>query len=232
MVVEVRKEEKINNKNMKNNNIILILFGFLVLLSVISFIKTITNDDIKEDYKIKTIEEMVLEEQKKSIPKEIILFGKIEGQIEALKFLYESKAFIGSRRHHDYFFIQINLTQEILSESKSIQIDTIKSKHNELSNYLIKIQKEIFPKIRKEYFLDIKEKMWLENIKVTSSGTGTSRLHFEGGLFASNQNKQDFQNLISSTIRDYRFKRVYYKWYEYDEDGVYYTINSKEDNEL
>ena len=203
---------------MKKRNIILITFGVIMFLGFI-----LSNEESENNVK---------KEENISIPKETIIYERLETQLNVLKIIHEQNGFTGSRTKHKTFFDYINESKKMLEESKTFQIDSIKTKHIELSTYLTKIQKETFPKIRKEYFLDIKERMWLENIKVTSIGTGTSRLHFEGGLFASNRNKQDFQNLIDSTIKDYRFKRVYYKWYEYDENGIYYTINSKEDGEL
>jgi hypothetical protein len=101
-----------------------------------------------------------------------------------------------------------------------------------LKSKVISLQKAEFPKMRKSYGDIIKQKLWVENIKVKAIDNGYSTLEFEGGIFASNKNKQDFQNTLSEILNLLRFKRINYKWYEYDDEYTYYSLKTLQDGEL
>lgn len=107
----------------------------------------------------------------------------------------------------------------------------IRDLSNQIKKYLTAAQISEFPKMRKFYAEFAAGKLWEQDIEVKSSGTGNRYLTFIGGTFAANKNKQDWQDAFSSVFRKLRYKRIYYKWYTYD-DGGYYPVDSLEDKEL
>lgn len=110
--------------------------------------------------------------------------------------------------------------KEIQSTSKSIEYN------------LKQLQLREFPKIRKAYASIVRGKLWVEDIDVNLKGNRYTTLEFVGGIFVTNKNKQEFQNQINQILKDFRFKRVNYKWYEYDDEYTYYTIRSDNDGDL
>ncbi|HTO15651.1 MAG TPA: hypothetical protein VLZ83_07760 [Edaphocola sp.] len=103
---------------------------------------------------------------------------------------------------------------------------------NTLNLKTIALQKSEFPQLRKNYGDILKQKLWLENIKVKTKGTGYNTLEFEGGIFANNKNKQNTQQTLSEMLNLLRFKRINYKWYEYDDDYTYYSLKTLQDGDL
>ena len=101
----------------------------------------------------------------------------------------------------------------------------------EIEKYLVSAQVSEFPNMRKLYAEFAANKLWEQDIEVKSSGPGNSTLTFIGGTFAANKNKQDWQEAFSSVFRKLRYKRIFYKWYSYD-NGIYYEVDSQEDEQL
>ena len=108
----------------------------------------------------------------------------------------------------------------------------IKILGKELKAKVITLQKSEFPKIRKYYADLLKDNFWKFNIKVTPKGKGYNTLEFEGGRFADNANKEAFQESMSAEFYDLRFKRIIYKWYEYDDEYTSYSLKTGQDSEL
>lgn len=107
--------------------------------------------------------------------------------------------------------------------------DKVASKAKQLRKLLEKKQKEIFPRLRKEYARIIDNKMWEHDIDVTSTGTSIT---FIGGIFAANKNKSEFHSTVQDVLSLLRFKRANYKWYKYDDEYTYYSIPSPADTDL
>lgn len=95
-----------------------------------------------------------------------------------------------------------------------------------------KIQISAYPQLRKAWGKQLGKKLWREDIEVKVFGKGNSTIQFTGGLFAANRNIEDFQKELSAALRDMRFKRIQYKWYEGDDEYTYYTMETKPDSEL
>jgi len=58
------------------------------------------------------------------------------------------------------------------------------------------MQTKEFPILRKEYGKIIANKMWENDIEVTTIGTGRRYINFSGGIFAANKNKKEFQTQV------------------------------------
>ena len=121
---------------------------------------------------------------------------------------------------------------KMAEEAKNNENATIKSLGISIEQNLKNLQLREFPKIRANYAKILKNKLWEEDIEVQNFGSGNTTLQFTGGIFASNKNKQDFQTSLFQTFKDFRFKRINYKWYEYDDEYTYYTVNSDKDSKI
>jgi hypothetical protein len=154
------------------------------------------------------------------------------------------------RNHEDNLIgisSQIKDYNPILNAPVDIEMEIDKfsswnSKINEASFYheklsakvekeLINLQIKQFPIFRKKYAEISKEEFWRNNIDVSCFGKGNSTIQYTGGLFANNANKQDIQDRLSGMLNKLRFKRVNYKWYKYDDEYTYYTLESLKDSE-
>lgn len=99
----------------------------------------------------------------------------------------------------------------------------------ELKKKLISLQKKEFPLLRKAFGEIMKDVLWEENIDVEVSGTTITLI---SGIYADNKAIKLSQEKLSEILGKFRYKRINYKWYKYDEDYSYYKINSKMDSEI
>ncbi len=100
---------------------------------------------------------------------------------------------------------------------------------NKLKKALIYRQVKEFPTMRFDYAYFINKKLWENDIEVKANGYRTSELEFIGGIFAANKNKQIFEDKIENIAKKFRFKKVNYLWYKYDDNYTSYIIDSKSD---
>lgn len=109
---------------MKKRNIILIAFGIIMFLGFILSNEESENN-IKKDKNI-------------SIPKEIIIYERLEAQISVLEIINESGNFDKNQRHIKFL---IDETINLIEESKKYDVDSINQKNKELSDLFSKIIK-------------------------------------------------------------------------------------------
>lgn len=102
------------------------------------------------------------------------------------------------------------------------------AKHKKLT---ISKQKKTFPELRRAFIKITDQLMWEQNIDVEAYGSNKNVI-FTGGIFASNKNISDFQSTISESLRDLRFNRAYFRWFNGAEDLTYYEISSQSDSDI
>ena len=100
---------------------------------------------------------------------------------------------------------------------------------NQLHIELHKLQAKEYPKMRGRFCSYLDTKLWEDNIDVAVSGSGKTILTFTGGIFANNANIKEYQTTLNETFTLLRFKRIQYKWYEYDDTYTYYTLEVPKD---
>jgi hypothetical protein len=93
-------------------------------------------------------------------------------------------------------------------------------------------QQKEFPVLRREYARFAKKVLWEDNIEVSIGGNGNRTLELVGGLFASNRNIKQTQETLGEQFKMFRFKRINYKWSEYDDEYTYYSLETPSDKEL
>lgn len=88
-----------------------------------------------------------------------------------------------------------------------------------------------FPILRRCFIRKFEHDLWRENITATLSGKGNKTLNLVGGVFANNANVEDFEKTISESAYNLRFHKITYKWYKYDDEEQYYTLESGKDTD-
>jgi hypothetical protein len=86
--------------------------------------------------------------------------------------------------------------------------------------------------MRKEYGNLVAKTLWEHDIDVKVYGQSYGTIEFVGALFAANKNIKDTHATLFEMLKLLRFDRANYKWYEYDSNYSYYTIESNADNEI
>lgn len=114
--------------------------------------------------------------------------------------------------------LKLYANDEFLNNAKALE-STLKS-----------TQIKRLPILRKEYGKLMNEKLWENNIDVSTSHSKYKTLNLTGGAFASNKNIKDMQTAIFDAVVKLRFKQVRYKWYKEDNEFQYYTIEVSNDN--
>jgi hypothetical protein len=159
------------------------------------------------------------------------LRSQVKREIESLK------TFDGSEYRGDVTSIQLEIAlfgvwAKVIKDAEKSSDEEINKDGKILKSKVIALQKSEFPKLRKSYGDYVKSQLWADNIIASTKGSGSSTLDFIGATFANNKNKQDTQKTLSEILTQLRFKRVNYKWYEYDDNYTYYTMDTRKDDEL
>jgi len=105
-------------------------------------------------------------------------------------------------------------------------------------NNLRKEQRAEFPLLRKEFakiINDTSQKSKGIKANVRTSGSGNSHLEYIGVAFANEAIIDEYQKIlveegVTNFIKLFRFKRVVYKWSEYDREYSYYSYNTPADD--
>lgn len=103
---------------------------------------------------------------------------------------------------------------------------------SKLKSKVVARQIKEFPKMRYDYGKSAAEKMWENNIYISTSGPKNSILNLTGALFANNKNIADTQKLLADILTNFRFKEVRYRWYRGEEEFTYYKVETSKDNKL
>lgn len=101
----------------------------------------------------------------------------------------------------------------------------------ELKHKFDRLQERLFPYFRKKLGEIINEKLWINDGAAKTLGSRNQILRFTSAEFAANRNIQDSYNAIIDVLKKYRFKKVEFLWYQYDDNYTYYNIPSLKDND-
>lgn len=195
--------------------------------SIANIREKIRRDSIALVEKIRR-DSIALAEKKLATEKEI---DRLQNELKSIK-TFNGKEYRGEVTSLTIEVALFSTWGKMAKKAKNNGNPKIKRLGKSIEQSLKSLQLREFPKIRANYAKVLKNKLWEEDIKVQNFGSRKTTLQFTGGIFASNKNKKDFQTTLSQTFRDFRFKRVNYKWYEYDDEYTYYTISSDKDSQI
>ncbi|MNQ59569.1 hypothetical protein D3C85_738200 [compost metagenome] len=119
------------------------------------------------------------------------------------------------------------INEALISDNTEVQ-----TLGKELEKKVKNIQIKEFPILRRAYQKAIHQKLWEKNIETEVLGKKYKTIQFTGGYFANNGNKSQTQETLSEALKMFRFTKVNYKWYKYDDEYTYYEMDSPNDSEL
>jgi len=219
--------------------VILAVVAFSILMAVIG--DKMTDADKKPEAIVQKNEASKQSEVKTDDEKRADEEVKKKAEIERLKTQLTSeteaiKKFNGGEYRESVEKINAELmlfsVWAILADTaKNNDSDEIKKLGKNLETSLVALQNKEFPQMRLAWGKLLKTKLWEFNVDISVLGNKNTVLEIVGAYYASNKNIKDTQATISDMLKSLRFDRVNYRWYEYD-DGYYFTIESKKDNEL
>lgn len=83
---------------------------------------------------------------------------------------------------------------------------------NTLEKKTREAQLKEFPLLRKQFAKKLADDLWLKDVEVNVSGARNENIEFVGYMYASNQNISDSYEASKQAFKDFRFKRVVYRW--------------------
>ncbi|MEI6480302.1 MAG: hypothetical protein WCO12_02155 [bacterium] len=124
-------------------------------------------------------------------------------------------------------------------EGQKSSSDVDKKLASDLKQKLVAKQILEYPKMRKAYTEYAHDKLWEQDVDVTSSGVGNTSsgvgntsLTLVGSIFASNKSISTVENSIDEMVKELRFKRINYKWIQHEEEYQYFDLKTPSDGEL
>lgn len=90
-------------------------------------------------------------------------------------------------------------------------------------------QAKLLPAMRRDYAKALDAKLFRDDMRVAAQGT---TLTLTGGMFVRNANVEDMQTELSSMVNQLRFRRVVYRWSQYNTDGLRYDLDPPADRKL
>ena len=147
------------------------------------------------------------------------------------------KPFNGSNYRSDLASVQIEMAvlgawgnfirKGLASDDKEV-LDLAKKLKLKVSS----LQKTEFPQMRKACTKLLAEKMWENDMYISSEGAPYTTLNLTAGVFAANKNIKQIQTTLYEALVQYRFKQTRYRWYKDQDEFTYYTIESPNDDEI
>lgn len=128
--------------------------------------------------------------------------------------------------------ILLQVWEDMLNKADSSADAETKKLGKALRDNVVLRQKKEFPLLRKRYSEIIAGKLWEHDVEVDVSGKRYKCISFTAGVFVSNKNIKEFQDQLSSVLRQFRFTEVRYRWYKGQDEYQYFNLDSHEDNEI
>lgn len=157
---------------------------------------------------------------------------QLEREIDAVSAGVDFSAYQGTIEALQIELALFGLWANIILEGEASDDPEIQELAKELKPKVVKLQLGEFPRLRREYAQVVNQKLWESDIEVFSNGTGNRYINFTGGVFATNQNKRDFQIELQEVLTMFRFRQSRYKWYKGDDEYTYWTMYEGSDSEL
>lgn len=175
---------------------------------------------------------VALQAREEKIKQEKEFKEKLEREIASIEKGIDFSTYRGSVASIQIEIALFSIWAKYIEEGFAYQDDEIQELSKKLKVKVQKIQTKEFPLLRKNYKEVVRDILWTENIKTSIYARGYRTIQFTGGIFANNKNKMEMQNNLSEILTLLRFKRANYKWYKYDDDYTYYTLNTPSDKEI
>ena len=145
---------------------------------------------------------------------------------------FDSSTYRGSVEALQIEIVLFSIWSNIISEGQKNTNNEVNKLASELKNKVVARQIKEFPEMRRNYGKVIAEKLWEENIEISTEGSKSEIINLTAGMFANNKNIAETQRTLIKVLTQFRFKEVRYRWYKSASEFTYYKLESPKDNEL
>jgi hypothetical protein len=205
---------------------------FIVILVVFALIIQNNNNPIENQSDV--TEQNNIENKNDSI-QEVINASKklketLQREISNINKPFDETKYRGSLANLQIEIVLFQIWSQNISEGEESSDIEVKKLAQTLKSKLISIQVNEYPKMRKHYSSLLGEKLWEENIYVTTQGSKNQIINITGGIFANNKNIAEFQRTLSEVLQQFRFNEIRYRWYKNADKYTGYKYEAKGDN--
>jgi len=206
------------------------LFSALVLAGFIFIAFGSGDDEVKSETTTESFSSTTsIEEKTKDIPNQI---EQLKRELTSIEEGVNFSTYRNTVEATQMELVLFAAWAKTINDALSSENEEVKKLGKELEKKVKKIQIKEFPILRKAYAKAVYQKLWEQNIETQVLGNKNKTIQFTGGYFANNSNKMQTQETLQEALRMFRFNRVNYKWYKYDDEYTYYEIDSPNDSEL
>jgi hypothetical protein len=153
-------------------------------------------------------------------------------EIKSLDKPFDSKNYRGTVEGLQMEVVLFSVWANFISEGETNKDKEVNKLSIELKKKVIALQIKEFPKMRSNYGKAVADKLWENNIYVSTQGGKSEVINLTGGVFANNKNIKDTQQTLLEVLTQFRFKEVRYRWYKDASEFTYYKVEAPKDNEI
>lgn len=155
---------------------------------------------------------------------------QLQKELDSFNTPFDNSIYRGNKDSLMLELVLFGAWAKLINEHKTNPDPGVKAMAQELERKVSSLQVKEFPLMRKAYGDIVANGVWESNIDVSVFGPANKTMELTAGIFANNKNVKDAHAALGDAFTLYRFTRVNYKWYKYDSEYNYYTIDSKPDN--
>lgn len=124
-----------------------------------------------------------------------------------------------------------DLARELFTASKLPLDAEQRAAWTRMKAALAQKQPSVLAAMRRGFGAQLREKLWLNDIRAGVAGSNATKLQFTGAIFAANANIKAAQDVYSSPTRKLRFKQTEYRWSQ-GSAGTAYLLEPPSDREI
>lgn len=155
---------------------------------------------------------------------------QLQRELDSFNKPFNNATYRGSKDSLMLELVLFGAWAKMVNEHKNNPDSGVKAMAQELERKVSALQVKEFPLMRKAYGDVVAQGVWESNIDVSVFGPSNKTMELTAGIFANNKNVKDAHAALGDAFTLYRFTRVNYKWYKYDDEYNYYTIDSQPDS--
>lgn len=155
---------------------------------------------------------------------------QLQKELDSFNKPFDNTSYRGNKDSLMLELVLFGAWAKMVNENKNNPDPGVRAMAQELEKKVSALQVKEFPLMRKAYGDVVAQGVWESNIDVRVFGTGNKTMELTAGIFANNKNVAQAHAALGDAFTLYRFNRVNYKWYKYDDEYNYYDIKSQPDS--
>lgn len=202
-----------------------VLIGLIVIAQFGENTETSTNNSA-------TADSTEIGTEKPALSKTDSLKQQLEREIASFKKPFDNSTYKNSVEGLQMEVVLFSVWATIINEGESSTDKTVNELAADLKKKVVALQIKEFPQMRKNYGKVAADKLWENDIYVSTQGAKHETMNLTSGIFASNKGIAETQRTLIDVMTQFRFKEVRYRWYKGADEFTYYKVESPKDNEI